>query len=70
MSSPRACRLCFIISGDESLREAIRHGLLHSYERDGLEQLLLHAGALPIRIMPLLDGQLLMAVALKGKSAG
>jgi len=50
------------------LREAIRHGLLHSYERDALQQLLLHAGALPIRIQPLLNGQLLMAVALKGKS--
>jgi SAM-dependent methyltransferase len=52
------------------LREAIRHGLLHSYERQALEQLLLHAGAIPIRSLPLADGQLLLAIARKGNSAG
>ena len=52
------------------LREAIRHGLLYSYERQALEQLLIHAGAIPIRSFPLADGQFLMAIARKGNSAG
>ena len=52
------------------LREAIRHGLLHSFERNELARLLIHAGARPLRIVPILDGQLLLAVAQKGKSAG
>lgn len=52
------------------LREALRHGLLHSFERDRLAQLLHHAGARPLHILPLLDGQLLLAVAQNGKSAG
>lgn len=52
------------------LREAIRHGLLHSYEREELAQLLIHVGAPPLRIFPILDGQLLLAVAQKNKSAG
>ncbi len=52
------------------LREAVRHGLLHSYERNELVRLLLHAGAGPIQIVPILDNQLLLAVVEKGKSAG
>jgi PAS domain S-box-containing protein len=52
------------------LREAIRHGLLHSYERNELDRLLVHAGARPSRIVPILDGQLLLAVSQKAKSAG
>jgi SAM-dependent methyltransferase len=52
------------------LREAIRHGLLHSYERNELTRLLTHAGARPLLIAPIIDGQLLLAVAQKGKSAG
>jgi SAM-dependent methyltransferase len=52
------------------LREALRHGLLHSFERNRLGQLLIHAGAVPSHIVPLLDGQILLAVAEKGKSAG
>ena len=52
------------------VREAIRHGLLHSYERNELARLLIHAGARPLRIGPILDGQLLLAVAQKGKSTG
>lgn len=52
------------------LREAIRHGILHSYEREDVAQLLLHAGALPVQIRPVLDGQLLLVVAMKAKSAG
>ncbi|MDX2252406.1 MAG: PAS domain S-box protein [Nitrospira sp.] len=52
------------------LREAVRHGLLHCYERNELVRLLLHAGAGPIQIVPILDNQLLLAVVEKGKSAG
>ena len=52
------------------LREAVRHGLLHGYERNELVRLLLHAGAGPIQIAPILDNQLLLAVVEKGKSAG
>jgi SAM-dependent methyltransferase len=52
------------------LREAVRHGLLHSFDREQLSDLLLHAGAGPLRIVPVLDGQLLLATARKGKSAG
>jgi SAM-dependent methyltransferase len=52
------------------LREAIRHGLLHSYERSELAHLLTHSGARPTRIAPLLDGHLLLAVVRKAKTAG
>jgi len=52
------------------LREAIRHGLIHSYEPLELAQLLTHAGAPPLRILSVLDGQLLLAVALKRDTAG
>jgi len=52
------------------LREAIRHGLLHRYEREDLARLLAHAGAEPTIIHPVLDGQLLLAVAHKAKSPG
>jgi SAM-dependent methyltransferase len=52
------------------LHEAIRHGLLHSFDREELSELLIHAGAAPVRIVPVLDGQLLLATARKGKSAG
>lgn len=52
------------------VREALRHGLLHSYDRETLALLLLNAGAAPLRIIPAMDGQLLLAVARKGKSTG
>ncbi len=52
------------------LREALRHGLLHCYDRHDLSRLLIHAGASPLRILPILDGQLLLAVAGNGKSTG
>jgi SAM-dependent methyltransferase len=52
------------------LHEAIRHGLLHSFDREQLSDLLTHAGAVSLRIVPVLDGQLLLATARKGKSAG
>jgi SAM-dependent methyltransferase len=52
------------------LREAVRHGLLHSYERNDLTRLLVHAGASPIQVVPALDNQILLAVIRKGKSTG
>ena len=52
------------------MREALRHGLLHSFERDRLAALLTHAGAKPLHILPLLNGQILLAVAQNGKSPG
>src|SRR6185437_1062039 len=52
------------------LREAVRHGLLHTYERDELAGLLAHAGAGSIQFFPVLDNQLLLAIVRKTKSAG
>ncbi|MFY4729471.1 PilZ domain-containing protein [Nitrospira sp. BLG_2] len=52
------------------LREAVRHGLLHNYERDELARLLTHAGAGSIQFYSVLDDQLLLAVVRKTKSAG
>ncbi|MBX3330574.1 MAG: PilZ domain-containing protein [Nitrospira sp.] len=52
------------------LREAIRHGLLHSYERDDLARLLTHAGTGQIQFFPVLDNQLLLAIVRKTKSVG
>jgi len=52
------------------LHEAIRHGILHAFDREQLSDLLRHAGASPIRIVPVLDGQLLLATARRGNSAG
>jgi ubiquinone/menaquinone biosynthesis C-methylase UbiE len=52
------------------LREAIRHGLLHNYERDDLARLLAHAGAGQIQFFSVLDNQLLLAIVRKTKSVG
>lgn len=52
------------------LHEAIRHGLLHNYERDELARLLSHAGAGSIRLFSILDNQLLLAIVRKTKYAG
>jgi ubiquinone/menaquinone biosynthesis C-methylase UbiE len=52
------------------LREAVRHGLLHSYERNELARMLTHAGARAIRFFSVLDNQLLLAIVRKTKSAG
>ena len=49
------------------VREAIRHGVLHSYGRNELASLLIHAGAQPLRIVPVFDNQLLLVVARKSK---
>jgi PAS domain S-box-containing protein len=52
------------------LREAVRHGLLHSYERNDLARLMVHAGAGPTQIVPILGNQLLLVAVRKGKSTG
>jgi len=52
------------------MREAIRHGILHNYERNELAALLSHAGANLTQIYPVLDNQLLLAIVRKGKSTG
>ena len=51
------------------LREAIRHGLLHTFNRPSLASFLQQAGILAPRILPALDGHGLFAVIEKGKSA-
>lgn len=52
------------------LREAIRHGVLHTYERNELACVLSHSGAGSIQIYTVLDNQLLLAVVRKAKSTG
>lgn len=47
------------------LHEAIRHGILHSYEPEGFESLCLQAGGEPRRILSTLENQLLIAVIQK-----
>ncbi|MDZ4732620.1 MAG: PAS domain S-box protein [Nitrospirota bacterium] len=51
------------------LREAIRHELLHTFDRSSLASFLQQAGILTPRILPALDGHALFAVIEKGKSA-
>jgi ubiquinone/menaquinone biosynthesis C-methylase UbiE len=51
------------------LREAIRHGLLHTFDRSSLASLFQQAGILTPRILPALDGQAFFAVIDKSKSA-
>lgn len=52
------------------LREATRHGVLQTYERDKLTSLLTHAGSSSIQLLSVLDNQLLLALVRKTKSAG
>jgi|CXWL01.1.fsa_nt_gi PAS domain S-box-containing protein len=51
------------------LREAIRHGLLHTFDRSSLTSFLQQAGILRPRILPAFDGQGLFAIIEKSKSA-
>jgi ubiquinone/menaquinone biosynthesis C-methylase UbiE len=51
------------------LREAVRHGLLHTFDRSSLASFLRQAGILTPRIFPALDGHALFAVIEKSKSA-
>jgi ubiquinone/menaquinone biosynthesis C-methylase UbiE len=49
------------------LREAIRHGLLHTFDRSSLASFLQQAGILTPRILSALDGHAILAVIEKGK---
>ncbi len=49
------------------LHEAIRHGILHSYEPTDFESLCIKAGGQPLRILSALDSQLLLAIIQKAK---
>lgn len=51
------------------LREAVRHGLLHTFDRSSLASFLRQAGILTPRILPALDGHALFVVIEKSKSA-
>jgi PAS domain S-box-containing protein len=51
------------------LREAIRYGLLHTFDRSSLTSFLQQAGILTSRIFPALDGHALFAVIEKDQSA-
>ncbi|MEK7235836.1 MAG: PAS domain S-box protein [Nitrospirota bacterium] len=51
------------------LREAVRHGLLNTFDQPSLASFLLQAGIVTPRILPALDGQALFAVIEKSKSA-
>jgi hypothetical protein len=52
------------------LREAIRYGLLHTFDRSSLTSFLQQAGILTFRIVPALDGHALFAVIEKDQSTG
>ncbi|MGH7219686.1 MAG: class I SAM-dependent methyltransferase, partial [Nitrospiraceae bacterium] len=51
------------------LREAIRYGLLHTFDRSSLTSFLQQAGILTSRILPTLDGHALVAVIEKDQSS-
>jgi SAM-dependent methyltransferase len=51
------------------LREATRHGLLHTFDRPSLAAFLQQAGILTPRILPAFDGHVLLAVIEKENSA-
>ncbi|HET9846658.1 MAG TPA: PilZ domain-containing protein [Nitrospira sp.] len=51
------------------LREAIRRGLLHTFDEAGLASLLRHCGIASFRILPIFDGQALVAVVGKQNSS-
>jgi SAM-dependent methyltransferase len=51
------------------LREAIRHGLLHTFDRSSLASFLLKAGIPTPRILPALDGHALFAIIENNQSA-
>jgi hypothetical protein len=51
------------------LREAIRHGILHTFDETGLAALLRQCGMTSFRILPIFDGQALVAVVGKRNSS-
>jgi SAM-dependent methyltransferase len=52
------------------LREAIRHGILHTFDRISLASLLRHSGKQSFRISPIFDGQAFAVIAGKRISSG
>ncbi len=52
------------------LREAIQHGLLHTFDHSSLTSFLRQTGIHTFRILPALNGHVLLAVIEKDKSAG
>lgn len=51
------------------LREAIRHGILHTFDEAGLAALLRQCGIASFRILPIFDGQALVAIVGKQNSS-
>jgi PAS domain S-box-containing protein len=51
------------------LREAIRHGVLHTFDRAALSALLRRSGMTSIRILPIFNGQALAAIVEKRNSS-
>ena len=51
------------------LREGIRHGLLHTFDETGLDALLRQCGMSSFRILPIFDGQALVAIVGKRNSS-
>jgi PAS domain S-box-containing protein len=51
------------------LREAIRHGILHTFDEAGLAALLKQCGIASFRILPIFDGQGLVAIVGKQNSS-
>ena len=51
------------------LREAIRHGILHTFDEAGLDALLRQCGMTAFRILPIFDGQALVAIVGKRNSS-
>jgi PAS domain S-box-containing protein len=49
------------------LREAIRHGLLHTFDREALSQLLQQSGVAALPILSVFNGQAFLAVVEKGE---
>ncbi len=52
------------------LREAVRHGILHTFDEAGLGALLRQCGIVSFRILPIFDGQALVAIVGKQNSSG
>ena len=52
------------------LREAIHHGILHTFDEAGLGALLRQCGIVSFRILPIFDGQALVAIVGKQNSSG
>ena len=63
--SPQAQSVLLLLG---RLHEAIRHGIIHSYEPDDFESLCIQAGGRPLQILPIVDNQLLLAIITKNET--